>query len=412
MYTAISQTVGDSIRTMRLERGLEQKDLAADGLPVQVIDLIEKNLCAPPSEWLSHFARLLGAPISNQAPEQSLRHAAQVLCAEGVKLADGGIYGEAGDVLMKSYDLAMAYQFYDLLPEIAPTLLQVLELSGRGEQAARVGMHAVTCMPRGIPGTARRDTMIRTGASMMGTNDFGRALDLFDEVLRESDTDEVTAVKMLLNSGTCYLNLGQFEHARTAYRQSLQVAEDLGQPFWLAWSCINLAAVDIEQHRAVPASLDYLDRAEKIAVELANTAIYAAAVHDRGAYYLYAGRMGRAQRLIEEAVEYIGADSPSAAFMLDDLAHVYIQRGFWRKAQEAIERMEKIAEEIGSIRVRALALRRRMHKSAILGQDAESHKFFMEAARAFLQANHQFDAQRTLALWETLHQGGQATNER
>ncbi len=412
MHTATSQTVGDAIRAMRLGRGLEQKDLAAEGIPVQVIDLIEKNLCAPPSEWLSHFARVLGAPIGNQAPEPSLRHAAQVLCAEGVKLADGGGYGEAGDVLMKSYDLAMAYQFYDLLAEIAPALLQALELSGRGEQAVRVGMHAVTCMPRGIPGTARRDTMIRTGASMMGTNDFARALDLFDEVLREPDTDEVTAVKMLLNSGTCYLNLGQFEQARTLYRQSLQVSEDLGQPFWLAWSCINLAAVDIEQHRAVPASLDYLDRAEKLSLELANTAIYAAAVHDRGAHYLYAGQLGRAQRLIEEAVEYIGADSPSAAFMLDDLAHVYIQRGFWRKAQDTIERMAKIADAIDSMRVRGLALRRRMHKSAILGQDVQAHKFFMQAAGAFLQANHQFEARRTLTLWETLHPGEEAASER
>lgn len=399
---ATMQTVGDAIRAIRLGQGLEQKDLATDGIPVQVIDLIEKNLCWPPQEWLNHFAQVFGLPVfSSQTSNQSMYHAAQLLCDEGLKCNERGDQPNAADMLMKAYDMIMAYQFYDLLPQSVPTLLQVLSLSGRGEDAVRVGMHAVTCMPQGFC-QARRDVLIRTGAAMMGINDFARAIDLFDEVLNEPTTDSVTAIKMLLNSGTCYMNMGEFEQARHLYGQALEIADELQEPFWLAWTYINLAAVELEQYQAVPAILPYLDRAEQLAIEMDNVAVYAAAVHDRGAYYLYAGKLGLAQRLIENAVEYLGEESASAAYILDDLAHVYILRGFWRKADETIARMMKIADEIHAVRVRALAHRRQMQKSARMGKHDDAEKYFLQAMDGFLQAHHAFDARRTLELWQKL----------
>ncbi|WP_020375651.1 helix-turn-helix domain-containing protein [Sulfobacillus thermosulfidooxidans] len=396
-----SLTVGDRIRNLRLMQGLSVEALATPGLPVSVIELIETNQCVPPDDWIRHFAHVLGVDMSALIcpPKVALRQAAQALCEAGHDAVIKGRHEDAAEILSQAYQFTRAYHWHDLLASIGPDLSQVLQLTGQVSQAADFGLHILLSLPAHVDAKDRRHTLIRTGNALYQMNHFAMAAVLYDQVISEAVGDERIVMKMLLNTGLCYLNMGQFHQAYHTFEQCWDIAKQLNEPYWLAWTHIDLAACDLMQHEAKPRTRDHLEKAEEFALAAHDQAAYAAVIHDRGEYYLYQKQWKKAETCLIDALGYLRDDSASYAFILDDLAELYIHRRYWRKAQKIIQRMLKISRFIHNERIKGLAHRRQMQWHLSRQQKDEAQEYFYRALSVFNQIGHQLEVQQTLALW-------------
>ncbi|OLZ11730.1 helix-turn-helix domain-containing protein [Sulfobacillus thermosulfidooxidans] len=396
-----SLTVGDRIRNLRLMQGLSVEALATPGLPVSVIELIETNQCVPPDDWIQHFARVLGVDMSALIcpPKMALRQAAQALCEAGHDAVIKGRHEDAAEILSQAYQFTRAYNWQDLLASIGPDLSQVLQLTGQVSQAADFGLHILLSLPAHVDTKDRRHTLIRTGNALYQMNHFAMAAVLYDQVISEAGGDERIVMKMLLNTGLCYLNMGQFHQAYQTFEQCWDIGQQLNEPYWLAWIHIDLAACDLMQHQAKPRTRDHLEKAEEFALAAHDQAAYAAVIHDRGEYYLYQKQWKKAETCLIDALGYLRDDSASYAFILDDLAELYIHRRYWRKAQKIIQRMLKISRFIHNERIKGLAHRRQMQWHLSRQQKDEAQEYFYRALSVFNQIGHQLEVQQTLALW-------------
>ncbi len=335
--------------------------------------------------------------VQQEDLHEALRHAAWTLVTEGQRAWDAGLFGEAADILMQVYELGWAYKWPDVLRAIAVNLMQALAATKQGALAAQVGRRLLESYASDGSEFSRPFSLLMlTGRALMDICNFAEAAPMFQQVIDDAEPGDAAMIRALFSRSLSQVNLGHLAAAQAGYRQALDLAEELPSPLWVAWALVGMSSVDLDQHRAPPRVLNDLLRAQSIAVEIHDPALYAAVRQDLGTYWMLTGRPVRAERLLTEVLAYQPKDSRSYAFALDELLQLYIRRNFWRKAGQIAAQMVAVWESSGDLMVRGLVMSRKAQILVGQGRRSEVGPLILNALEAFNTLGHRYAVRRVL----------------
>jgi eukaryotic-like serine/threonine-protein kinase len=169
-------------------------------------------------------------------------------------------------------------------------------------------------------------------------NNFDKAVEAYDNLLKLMPNDPEVQFAM----GEVYAGRGAFDQARDHYLKALQA-----DPKYLD-ALLAVGAVEVKRGNA-QGSLDYLNRALSLAVELSNPQGKANALQAIGKAYLALNKPADALQNSQQSLEIrkqIG-DKKGIAASLDAMAQIYEATGKPKDAERAYQQGLQIEKEIG-----------------------------------------------------------------
>lgn len=229
----MTSTLGQRLRTLRIERGLSQADLAGDLVSPSYVSLIESGRRSPEREVLDGLARRLGcSPVyleTGQAPEEINEQRLRLRFAS-IALANGEL-GQARDL----YTVLEQEATGEIRTEARWGLAQTYEALGQLD-AALAQLDALTEASRsgepGAPGLLA--VMIIKCRVYRAAGDLARSIEVGETALAEiralglDGTEDAITLACTL-AGT-YQARGDLMSAQRLAGQSLAHAERLGSP--------------------------------------------------------------------------------------------------------------------------------------------------------------------------------------
>jgi len=237
----MAPTLGQRLRTLRIERGLSQADLAGDLVSPSYVSLIESGRRSPEREVLHGLARRLGcSPLyleTGVAPEEVNEQRLRLQFA-GIALANGDL-GQAREIYAALAQMATG----EIRTQARWGLAQTLEALGQLE-AALAELDALTEASRsGEPGAPGLLTlMISRCRVYRRAGDFARSIEVGEAALTEvralglDGTEDAIALASALAGS--YRSRGDLFSAQRLAAQVIEQAERLdsrqaqGNAYW------------------------------------------------------------------------------------------------------------------------------------------------------------------------------------
>lgn len=295
-------TIGEILRSLRLEKNLKQSDLVTDGITAATISQYEANRRTPSFQQLEALAKKLNVSVSVFFPDNHKTTYQQILTTlllQAEKAQNHHYWDEA----LENWDAALIFcrshhflshvfhilhQKGKVLAElnqpqlVIDTLLPLLvhsEFSCNYEISYDILWLLAKCS-RELGQWEQSNTFIKMASELL------------------SPSDE-RWVRMQINLGTGYYNLGDWANALHCFHQAILHAEEYGMGICEAWAHIGISTTYLGQGK-IEAVSQHLSRAKYLADLLENPQLYKILVLNEITYHRLSQHWSIAQSLIKE----------------------------------------------------------------------------------------------------------------
>jgi tetratricopeptide (TPR) repeat protein len=384
--------LGERLRTLRVNAGLTQTDLAGERFSKEYVSQIERGKTRPTQETIDWLAEQLnvdpGFLASGVAADERGRIEASLARAEA--LNQDHQYAEALEV------------FSTALPSIvgiAATELELRALVGEAWARMRIGevKQAVELLTRAramgedtmFSDVDRAEILFRLGACRVELASIQTALGLFNEALALAEGSELPCDRLRAEifgwRSRCYRRQRDYEAAREDLERALELAEALDDPRSVARVYFHASLVAERQGQWVLAR-KYAEQAKAQFEEIADRAAVGKLLNNLGGLSFLLGKADEAVEQLNESfrvlLEY-GSEA-DAARAVSSLAQVNLRTGQIEPAEEQARQALKllgdrvdVVDEIGNAQL-------------VLGRSLMEQGRLEEAEAAFETAEHSF----------------------
>jgi tetratricopeptide (TPR) repeat protein len=385
--------LGERLRTLRVNAGLTQTDLAGERFSKEYVSQIERGKTRPTQETIEWLAERLnvdaGFLASGVAADERGRIEASLARAEA--LNQDHQYAEALEV------------FATVLPSIvgiAATELELRALVGEAWARMRIGevKQAVELLTRarGMAEDAmfsdvdRAEILFRLGACRVELASIQTALGLFNEALALAEQSELPCDRLRAEifgwRSRCYRRQRDYEAAREDLERALELAQALDDPRSVATVYFHASLVAERQGHWVQARR-YAEQARSQFEEIADRAAVGKLLNNLGGLSFLLGKPEEAVDQLNESfrvlLEY-GSEA-DAARAVSSLAQVNLRTGQVEPAEEQARQALKllgdrvdVVDEIGNAQL-------------VLGRSLLEQGRLDEAGTAFDEAEQSFE---------------------
>ena len=385
--------LGQRLRTLRVNAGLTQTDLAGDRFSKEYVSQIERGKTRPTQETIEWLAERLnvdpGFLASGVAADERGRIEASLARAEA--LSENHEYAES---------LEEFTRVSPTIAGIAAVELQVRSLSGEAWVRLRLGevKEAVQLLTRAramaedtmFSDVDRAEILYRLGACRVELASIQTAISLFNEALALAENSGLPCDRLRAEIfGTrsrCYRRQRDYEAAREDLERALELAEALEDPRSVARVYFHASLVAERQGQWVLARR-YAEQAKAQFEEIADRNAVGKLLNNLGGLSFLLGKPEEAVEQLKESfrvlLEY--GTEKDAASAVSSLAQVSLRTGQIEPAEEQARQALKLlgdrvdaVDEIGNAQL-------------VLGRSLMEQGRLDEAAQAFEEAEHSFD---------------------
>ena len=239
-----SESVGERVRALRVQRGLSQEQLAGPGLSASYVSLIESGRRRPSEAALQALATALGASVDDlrdgdkEAPQQA---------ELDLRLAQVALASGAYDDAERRFRLQAAATDAAVRRAAREGLAQALEAQGLLEQAIAV---YESLREREEPGGGI-STVIALIRCYRDAGDLGRSADLGERALEQLTALGLAATELHVQLGasvafTAY-ERGDLVRARQLIDRVMEQAREIGSPRAQGSALWNAAVISAER---------------------------------------------------------------------------------------------------------------------------------------------------------------------
>lgn len=385
--------LGERLKTLRLNAGLTQTDLAGERFSKEYVSQIERGKTRPTQEtigWLAHRLSVdPGFLASGVAADQRGRIEAALARAEA--LNEHHEYGEAIEAFAT---------VHPTIAGIAATELEVRSLSGEAWARMRTGQvkDAVNLLTRArslvedtmFSDIDRAEIIFRLGACRVELASIQTAISLFNEALALVERSELPCDRLRAEifgwRSRCYRRQRDYEAAREDLERALELAEALDDPRSVARVYFHASLVAERQGQWVLAR-KYAEQAKAQFEEVADRAAVGKLLNNLGGLSFLLGKPEEAVEQLNESfrvlLEY-GSET-DAARAVSSLAQVNLRTGQIepaevqaRQALKLLGDRDDVVDEIGNAHL-------------VLGRSLLEQGRLEEAETEFESAEHSFE---------------------
>jgi tetratricopeptide (TPR) repeat protein len=423
--------LGERLRTLRINAGLTQTDLAGDRFSKEYVSQIERGKTRPTQETIEWLAQQLGVDPG--------------FLASGVSADERGRIETSlarAEALSENHDYADALaEFQRIRPAvlgIASPELEVRELAGEAWALMRTGevKQAIELLTRARALTEdamfsdvdRADVLFRFGACRLELSSIQTAIGLFNEALTLCEKSELPCDRLrsdiLHQRARCYRRQRDYEAAREDLERALELSEGLGDARTLAHVYFQASVTAERQGQWVLArkyaeqakaqfdhlaeratvgkilnnigglsfllgkpqdAIDQLTESFKLLLEHGSEADAARAVSSLAQVHLRTGQIEPAEKQARQALKLLGdrvdvVDEIGNAQLV--LGRSLLEQGRLDEAEQAFEAAERSFDQFSSISHRASAWVAKGDLAARRGQDQVAAQLYRRAAEA------------------------------
>ncbi len=385
--------LGERLRTLRVNAGLTQTDLAGERFSKEYVSQIERGKTRPTQETIAWLAERLnvdaGFLASGVAADERGRIEASLARAEA---------------LNQSHEYAGALEvFSGVMPSIvgiAATELELRALVGEAWARMRLGevKQAVELLTRAramaedamFSDVDRAEILFRLGACRVELSSIQTALGLFNEALTLAEQSELPCDRLRAEifgwRSRCYRRQRDYEAAREDLERALELAQALDDPRSVATVYFHASLVAERQGQWVHAR-KYAEQARAQFEEIADRAAVGKLLNNLGGLSFLLGKPEEAVDQLNESfrvlLEY-GSEA-DAARAVSSLAQVNLRTGQVVPAEEQARQALKllgdrvdVVDEIGNAQL-------------VLGRSLLEQGRLDEAGAAFDEAEQSFE---------------------
>jgi tetratricopeptide (TPR) repeat protein len=385
--------LGERLRTLRVNAGLTQTDLAGDRFSKEYVSQIERGKTRPTQETIEWLAERLsvdpGFLASGVAADERGRIEASLARAEA--LSENHEYPES---------LEEFTRVAPTIAGIAAVELQVRSLSGEAWVRMRLGevKEAVQLLSRAramaedtmFSDVDRAEILFRLGACRVELASIQTAIGLFNEALTLAENSELPCDRLRAEifgwRSRCYRRQRDYEAAREDLEHALELAEALDDPRSVARVYFHASLVAERQGQWVLARR-YAEQAKSHFEEIADRNAIGKLLNNLGGLSFLLGKPEEAVEQLNESfrvlLEY--GTEKDAAQAVSSLAQVSLRTGQIEPAEEQARQALKLlgdrvdaVDEIGNAQL-------------VLGRSLMEQGRLDEAAQAFEKAEQSFD---------------------
>jgi tetratricopeptide (TPR) repeat protein len=385
--------LGERLRTLRVNAGLTQTDLAGERFSKEYVSQIERGKTRPTQETIEWLAQRLGVDPG--------------FLASGVSADERGRIETA---LTRAEALSESREYADSLEEfqkirpavlgIASPELEVRALAGEAWSLMRTGdiKQAIELLSRARALTEdtmfsdvdRADILFRLGACRVELSSIQTAIGLLNEALALADRTELPCDRLRADilrwRSRCWRRHRDYEAAREDLERALELAEGLDDPQAVAGVYFHASLVAERQGQWVLAR-KYAEQAKAQFEEIADRATVGKLLNNLGAFNFMLGKPEAAVDHLKESFRILldyGSEA-DAARAVSSLAQVHLRTGHPEPAEEQARQALKllgdrvdVVDEIGNAQL-------------VLGRSLLEQSRLDEAEEAFTAAERSFD---------------------
>ena len=385
--------LGERLRTLRVNLGLTQTDLAGERFSKEYVSQIERGKTRPTQETIEWLAQRLGVDsgflASGVSADERGRIETALARAEG--LSENHEYAESLAEFQKIRPAALG---------IASPELEVRTLAGEAWVLMRTGevKHAIELLNRAralaeepmFSDVDRADILFRLGACRVELSSIQTALGLFNEALTLAERSELPCdrlrAEILRLRSRCYRRQRDFEAAREDLERALELSEGLDDARAVARVYFQASLVAERQGKWVLAR-KYAEQAKAQFEEVADRATVGRVLNNLGGINFSLGKPEEAIEQLNESFKVLleyGSEA-DAARAVSSLAQVHLRTGQVKRAEEQARQALKllgnrvdVIDEIGNAEL-------------VLGRSLLEQGRLEEAEKAFDAAEQSFD---------------------
>jgi tetratricopeptide (TPR) repeat protein len=399
-----TETIGERLKRLRLDRGLSQRELSEPGVSYAYISRIEGGARRPSVKALRMLARKLGVSADYLETGSEIRDSDErelrIADAE-LELRLAGSSPEAEDRLARLRDDALAAGDLMAASRASIALGLAAESAGQYGEAIERLQHGLELAP--VSPGLRPDVFATLGHAYSASGRPDRAVELFERCLadlRELDADDVAAeVRFTTYLSYALTDLGDLSGAQTVLDEALERAEvvtDAYSRVRLYWSLARLN--DVRGQSA--AALDCIRRAMAL-LEVTDDTLHLARAHLLCADILMAqDRLEPAGRHLGFAEQLFGAQAEAldlTNLRRDQAKHA--ARG--GNGEQAVEYARSALESAGeeNPHERGNAFWALADGLALTGESDEADAAFREATKLLEEHGHRRDVVEAYRSW-------------
>ena len=322
---ARSETIGERLRRLRLEKGFSQRQLAAPGVSYAYISRIEGGARRPSVKALRMLARKLGVSADYLETGSELRETdereLQIADAElELRLAENT--EEAETKLERLREDAVAAG--DGIAASRASIALGLAAAHAGRNSDAIEQLESGLAPALVSPSSRPDVYATLGRAYAAVGEPRRAVELFEQCLAEirahEPVDLAAQVRFTTYLSYALTDLGELDRAQSALEEVLAHTAELTDAYSrvrLYWSVARLN--DVQGRPA--AALDYIRRAIAL-LDVTDDTLHLARAHlMAGSIMLSQGRVEAARKQYELSEQLYGANAEP-----QDLAELYTEQ--------------------------------------------------------------------------------------
>jgi tetratricopeptide (TPR) repeat protein len=383
--------LGERLRTLRLNLGLTQTDLAGVRFSKEYVSQIERGKTRPTPETIEWLAQRLGVDpgflVSGVSADDRGRIETSLARAEA--LNENHEYGDALAEYRKIGPTVLGIPSLELHVRQLNGEAWALMRSGEVKQALELLTRAKEIVEDPIfSDVDRADVLYRLGACRVELSSIQTAIALFDEALALAERSELPCDRLRGEifgwRSRCYRRQRDFEAAREDLERALQLAEALDDPRALARVYFHASIVAERQGKWVLAR-SYAEKAKAQFEEIADRATVGKLLNNLGGLNFLLGKPDDAVQQLNESfrtlLEY-GTET-DAARAVSSLAQINLRTGEFASAEEQARQALKllgdgveVIDELGNAQLvlgRSLLEQGRLDEAEAAFGEAERH---------------------------------------
>jgi len=385
--------LGERLRTLRVNAGLTQTDLAGERFSKEYVSQIERGKTRPTQETIEWLAQRLGVDPGFLASGVSAdeRGRIETALARAEALSENHEYEDSLEELQKIRPAVLG---------IASPELEVRALAGEAWGLMRTGevKQAIELLNRARALTEdamfsdvdRADILFRLGACRVELSSIQTAISLFDEALTLAERSELPCdrlkAEILHRRARCYRRQRDYEAAREDLERALELSEGLSDARTLAHVYFQ-ASVTAERQGQWVLARKYAEQAKSQFEELAERSTVGKILNNIGGLTFLLGKPEDAIAQLTESFKMLldHGSEVDAARAVSSLAQVHLRTGQIEPAESQARQALKllgdrvdVVDEIGNAQL-------------VLGRSLLEQGRLDEAAEAFDAAEHSFD---------------------
>jgi transcriptional regulator with XRE-family HTH domain len=248
----LTESVGERLRRLRLERSLSQRDLSAPGVSYAYISRIEAGARRPSVKALRMLAKKLGVTPGYLETGSDIGDAE----ARELRLADVELRlrldGEIDPVELQGI-LDEAIEHADIAAATRAQIAIGMNAAARADHAATIAALEAAIESELVSAASRPDVFLTLGYTYATAGRPGRAVELFERGLRElaehAPEDLATKIRFSTYLSYALTDLGELQRAKAVVAEVAASSEEITDPYTRVRLLWSLGRIALEQAR-------------------------------------------------------------------------------------------------------------------------------------------------------------------